>query len=236
MRGEPRARGAGRHYLVPHAARELAGRAELTSADTVVEIGAGFGALTTELAGRAGRVVAVEIDRDLAGAARRRLRRHPHVTVVEADALVWPLPRRPFRVVANLPFHGSTAIMRRLLGDPRVPLTRADVVVALGAARGWTGRPARVDAVSWFPWWDVRLVRRLDRRSFRPPPSVDAAVLVVRRRRRPLLPPREHQAFERFVRRELRASERPAATPEDVVAAYRRRVGSHRRHGTRIAR
>ena len=60
--------------------------------------------------------------------------RWPNVEVVEGDAREVELPREPFRVVANLPFHGTTEILRRLLDDPRVPLARADLVVEWGVA------------------------------------------------------------------------------------------------------
>ena len=193
------ARGTGRHFLLPDAARDLARRARLSESDTVVDIGAGWGALTGELARRAGRVIAVEMDAELAAAARRRLRHQPNVTVVERDFHTWPLPHRPFRVVANLPFAGSTAILGRLLGEPSVPLLRVDAVVQLGAARGWTGASARPDAVSWHPWYAVRLDRRLSRNAFRPRPSVDAAVLVAARRPQPMLRPHQWRAFARFV-------------------------------------
>jgi hypothetical protein len=67
-------------------------------------------------------VVAVEIDRDLAAALARRF---PGVKVVAGDARRVALPREPFKVVANLPFGGATAILTRFL-DPDVPLQSAD--------------------------------------------------------------------------------------------------------------
>jgi 16S rRNA A1518/A1519 N6-dimethyltransferase RsmA/KsgA/DIM1 with predicted DNA glycosylase/AP lyase activity len=131
----------GQHFLAGgRLAAELVEQAGVGPGDLAVEIGAGTGVLTEALARRAGRVVAVERDPRLADRARTRLAGFGNVRVVTAHALVLPPPRRPFRVVANLPF-GSTAAMsltyrqlRRLARDLDFPLD---------------ARPADLDAVQW---------------------------------------------------------------------------------------
>jgi 23S rRNA (adenine-N6)-dimethyltransferase len=115
----------------------------------------------------------VEIDRDLAAALADRL---PEVEVVAADARRVSLPREPFKVVANLPFGGATAILRRLL-DPRIPLESADVIVdwhvACKRAAVW---PSTQLGAYWGAWFELSVTRRLARSVFAPPPSVDAGV------------------------------------------------------------
>ena len=86
--------------------------------ELVVEIGAGSGRLTRELAKHARFVRAIEVDPVWAQRLRARVTA-PNVEVVEADALEVPLPSEAFRVVANIPFNRTTAIMRRLLDDVR---------------------------------------------------------------------------------------------------------------------
>jgi SAM-dependent methyltransferase len=116
----------------------------------VVEIGAGTGVLTEALARRAGRVVAVEYDPRLAERTRARLAGFGDVRVVTADALALPPPRRPFRVVANLPFGSTAATLRRLLGDPRTRLERADLVLQEQAARRYAARrPGTPETIAW---------------------------------------------------------------------------------------
>jgi 23S rRNA (adenine-N6)-dimethyltransferase len=144
----------GQHFLAgAWLAAELAEQAGVGAGDLVVEIGAGTGVLTEALARRAGRVVAVEYDPRLAELTRARLAGFGNVRVVTADALALPRPRRPFRVVANLPFGSTAATPRRLLGDPRTRLERADLVLQEQAARRYAARrPGTPETIAWGAW------------------------------------------------------------------------------------
>jgi len=150
--------------------------------DLVVEFGAGYGRLTQQLALRAGRVVAVEIDIRLAARLAHRFRQQPKVTVLPADALSVPLPRRSFKVVSNPPFHITSALLHRLLDDPGVPLLRADMVVGWGSALALTGvfSPAH-RARAWQSRYEFLLIRRLPAELFNPAPAQDAAIISIRR-------------------------------------------------------
>jgi 16S rRNA A1518/A1519 N6-dimethyltransferase RsmA/KsgA/DIM1 with predicted DNA glycosylase/AP lyase activity len=111
------------------------------------------------------------------------------------------LPRRPFRVVANLPFGSTAAILRRLLGDPRTQLERADLIVQEEAARRYAARrPGTPERIAWGAWYDLAAGRRLGPSCFRPPPRVGAAVLVARRRDPPLVPVADRRRFAALVR------------------------------------
>jgi 23S rRNA (adenine-N6)-dimethyltransferase len=193
--------GTGQHFLVPRLAADLVRNSGVTRGDLVVEIGAGTGVLTSELAERAGRVVAVEIDGGLVAGLKRRFSADRHVRIVGCDVLDFRMPSEPFRVVANLPFGHTTAILRSLLDDPAVPLLRADLVVQWGTAvKRCSQRPSTLTTISWAPWWELTITRKLSPASFRPAPSCDCAVMTVTRRPDPLLDARSRDAFVRFVR------------------------------------
>lgn len=168
--------------------------------ELVVEIGAGTGRLTAPLAQRAGEVRAIELDPNLAERLRRRFHAQPNVTVVEGDALRVRLPREEFRVVANVPFSCSGGILRRLLDDPVLALTRADLIVEWGVAVKRTACwPSTMLNVTRGARYELVLTRRLPARCFEPAPRVDAAVLSIRRRTVPLVPLGEYDAFRRLV-------------------------------------
>ncbi|HEU4794415.1 MAG TPA: rRNA adenine dimethyltransferase family protein, partial [Pyrinomonadaceae bacterium] len=121
-----------------------------TPDETIIEIGPGTGALTAHLVERAGRVIAVEFDKKLAPLLTEQFANFPNFTLVMADALTTDfckeiLPARQARLVANLPYNISTAILQRLieqrtcLGEMVVMLQR-EVVERMIAPAGSSDR------------------------------------------------------------------------------------------------
>jgi 23S rRNA (adenine-N6)-dimethyltransferase len=200
---DQRRRSLGQNFLRPDLADRFVEDAGVVAGDFVVEIGAGAGAITSALARRGADVLAVEVDPVWAGRLRRTIGK-PHssrVRIVTADFLAMPLPPRPFRVVACLPFGSTTAILDRLLGDAEGRLRRADVIVQWEVARKRSAVPAAtLRSTAWAPWWEFRLGRRIAATEFRPVPRVDGGVLVVTRRDPPLLPTAMATRYEAFVR------------------------------------
>jgi 23S rRNA (adenine-N6)-dimethyltransferase len=217
-------RGRGRHFLrSSQLAAELVRAAGIRRDDLVLDLGAGGGLLTAALVRAGARAVAVEIDAELAAGLRRRF---DHV--VEGDALRIALPRERFKVVANLPFDGSTAILRRLL-DPRVPLGTADVIVDWGlASKRAAVWPSTQLSSYWGAWFELALTRRLPRCVFAPPPSVDAGVLRIVRRDEPLVPARERRAYASFLARGYRDGPR-AVVPWARLKQLEAELGFDRR-------
>jgi 23S rRNA (adenine-N6)-dimethyltransferase len=217
-------RGLDQHFLrSSRLAAELVRHAGLTRDDLVLEIGAGSGRLTGELARSAGHVLAVEVDPYWAQRLSERFEAEARVTVLAADALDVALPAEPFRVVANLPFGRTTAFLHRLLDDPRVPLRRADLVVGWGSATKrvavW---PSTLLGATWGAWWTFRVDRRLSAACFEPSPSVDAALLVVARRDVSLVPLEDHRAYSAFVRCGFQQGMRAVAPPRQLRRLARR--------------
>lgn len=168
MRGQS-GRARGQHFLRSDVARRFVAHAGIGAGDLVFDLGAGTGTLTVLLAVRADRVVAVERDPKLARRLARRVDGFDNVSVHVREIAAIHLPHRPFRVVANLPFSGSNAVVRRLL-DSRLALLGADLIVELGVARAWARRSPRCEVVC-----------RLAPDAFVPAPGCEAAVLRIRR-------------------------------------------------------
>lgn len=211
MSGHSRSARAGKRGLAQHflgsarLARELVDAAGISQEDRVVEFGGGTGLLTEALAVRAAHVLAIEVDPKLALRLAGRFVATPSVTVLKADAFDVPLPVTPYRVMANVPFNATTAILRRLLDEPTGSLMRADLVVQWQVARARAnasdGPPTDLIGATWGPWWHFERGRRLPAALFRPRPSVDAAVLTVTRRPVDLLPVSQHEPYAAFLRR-----------------------------------
>lgn len=168
--------------LAREAAAELVRSARVGRGDLVLDLGAGTGALTVPLARTGARVVAVERSPRLAARLRRRFDGDPGVRVVEGDMRTVPLPRRPYRVVSNLPFSIAMTMLGRLLDDPRRAPQRADLVVPWHLAARLCDDRRHRRSRRWHRRYDLRIARRLPPAAFRPPPSVVAGVLVAERR------------------------------------------------------
>ena len=115
----------GQHWLKdPDVLADIADAAELTDDDTVLEIGPGLGTLTSRLLARAGRVVAVEFDKDL---ARKLPAQFPgkNLEVINQDILQFDTTKLPqdYKAVANVPYYITSKIIQLLSESPNPPKT-----------------------------------------------------------------------------------------------------------------
>jgi 16S rRNA (adenine1518-N6/adenine1519-N6)-dimethyltransferase len=156
--------------------------------DWAIEIGAGLGTLTWRLAERAGRVIAVERDRDLVAVLREELGAHPRVEIAEANALTFDYAAVAARagraptVVGNLPYQIASPLLFRLL-EARARLTRIVVMLQREMADRIVARPATpaYGALSVMVqlYGAPRVVTRVSAGAFVPAPRVESAVLCV---------------------------------------------------------
>jgi 23S rRNA (adenine-N6)-dimethyltransferase len=164
----------GWHALTGDWPSRIVAQAGVRPGDLVLDIGAGYGALTAPLVAAGARVLAIELHAGRAEHLRHRFRHDP-VTVVEVDAAGLLLPHRPFKVVANPPFAISSALLQILLGR-RSQLVSAELVLQRAlVSRLITGPHGR---------WQVKERLRLPRSAFHPRPQVDTAVAAIRPIRR----------------------------------------------------
>ena len=173
----------GQHFLVDHTALErIADALGPTASDVVVEIGPGRGALTDLLSQRAKRVIAIELDRDLVPYLRDRYREAGNVDVIERDVLEVDLAEvagSEFLLAGNVPYYITTPILFHALEPPRpvraVYLVQREVaerIVAPPGSRTYGALSVNVQAVA-----RAELVARVPAGAFRPPPSVESAIV-----------------------------------------------------------
>jgi 23S rRNA (adenine-N6)-dimethyltransferase len=173
----------GAHLLRdPAVAVRLVRSAGVGPRSTVLDLGAGRGAVTAPLARTGARVLAIERDPAFVERLRRRFAADDHVRVVHADARTVPLPHRRFWVVASIPFSISTPLLRRLLSPVTSRLAGADLIVEWGLARRLTEPcPRSLEVACWAARFELRLLHRVPAASFEPRPAVNAAHLRIRR-------------------------------------------------------
>ena len=180
----------------------IADDAELMPEDTVLEIGPGLGTLTSELLRRAGRVVAVEFDPDL---ARKLPGQFPgkNLQVVHEDILQFNLGSLPagYKVVANVPYYITSKIIEKLMTAKNKPslvviLVQKEVAERVAAGPG----DMSILAISAQVFAKARLGVEVPREYFTPPPKVDSQVVILETLAEPLVAPEDEKAFFRVVK------------------------------------
>lgn len=193
----------GQHWLKDRGIlAAIADDADLHEDDVVLEIGPGLGTLTSELLRRAGKVIAVEFDPDL---ARKLPGQFPgkNLEVIHTDILQFDLDTLPagYKVVANVPYYITSKIVEKLMTARNRPsvtvlLVQKEVAERIAAGPG----DMSILALSAQVYATATLGVFVPREYFTPPPKVDSAVVVLHARPEPLIAPEDERAFFRVVK------------------------------------
>lgn len=193
----------GQHWLQDRSVLEhIAECADVSSGDTVLEIGPGLGTLTSELLRRAEKVVAVEFDKDL---ARKLPGQFPgkNLEVINEDILLFDLSSMSsgYKVVANVPYYITSKIVQKLMTAKNKPVT-AVLLVQKEVAERIAAEPGDMSilAISAQVYAEASLGDVVPAELFTPPPKVDSQVVVLKTRPQPLVNPLDEKAFFRVVK------------------------------------
>ncbi len=206
-------KGLGQNFLTdPNHLRKIIAAAELTPADTVLEIGPGLGALTVPLTAAARAVVSVEVDADMVRVLRAEISA-PNFWLVQADILsVEPAavladnlpdfsPGDDYVVVANVPYYITSGIIRHLL-EAEFPPRRTVLTIQKEVAQRIIAKPGKMSvlAVSVQFYGSPTMCHTIPASAFTPAPNVDSAVLRIDRHPSPPVPVDDPRAFFRVVK------------------------------------
>ncbi len=191
----------GQHWLKDRRIlADIANAAEITSEDTVLEIGPGLGTLTSELLARADNVIAVEFDDELAAKLPGQFP-GKHLDVRNEDIILFDLESLPpnYVVVANVPYYITSKIVQKLMtatNKPRIAvlLVQKEVAQRIAAQPG----DMSILAVAAQIYAEAELDIEVPREFFTPPPKVDSQVIVLKTRPQPLID--DEKAFFRLVK------------------------------------
>lgn len=197
----------GQHFLSdPRILERIADAIDPRDGETIIEIGPGRGALTEVLARRASRLIAVELDRDLASILRVQWATNPRVTIVEADVLdvsLGELAGGPFALVGNVPYYITTPILFHALAPPRpdraVYLVQREVaerIVSPPGSKSYGALSVNVQALA-----RAEILFRVPAGAFHPPPKVESAVIRIIPRPDPVVPPEREERYRWLVQR-----------------------------------
>jgi len=212
-------KGLAQHFLIDEQVLELIiSTAQLTPEDVVVEVGPGLGVLTAALAERAGWVVAIELDDNLAILLKQNLSSHKNITIINRDVLKvnpvelsgeagFEIQNMDYKVVANLPYYITSPVLRHFLEAEARPRLMG-VMVQKEVAEEICARPGRMSLLSIGIQFysEPEIVDYVSARSFYPAPEVDSALLKVTPHSQPVLEKKDAENFFSLVRAGFSAS------------------------------
>ncbi len=173
----------GQNFLVdPRIARNLAEAAEITKEDAVLEVGAGTGAITKELARRAQKVIAVELDRDLIPVLKKGLEGFRNIEIRNANILDLDFEDlNHFKVVGAIPYQITSPLIHKILHSRNRPES-ITLIVQKEVAEKIVAPPPKSTYLANFVanFGEARIVRRIRPAAFRPKPKVDSALIHIR--------------------------------------------------------
>ena len=202
----------GQNFLIDgHVLDKIIAGAGVTKDDMVLEIGPGIGTMTQYLAEAAGKVVAVEIDRNLLPILQETLADYDNVKVIHADVLSLDLEKlvqeenggRPIKVLANLPYYITTPIIMALF-EQHVPLANVTVMVQKEVAARMKSGPGSKDygalslAVQYYA--EPYIVANVPCNCFMPRPNVDSAVIRLTRYEEPPVQVKDEKMLFKIIR------------------------------------
>ena len=202
----------GQNFLIDtHVLDKIIRAANITKDDMVIEIGPGIGTMTQYLAEAAGKVIAVEIDRNLIPILEETLAEYDNVRVINEDVLKVDLKKladeenggRPVKVVANLPYYITTPIIMGLF-ENGVPLESITVMVQKEVADRMQTGPGNKDygalslAVQYYA--DPYIVANVPPNCFMPRPKVGSAVIRLTRHANPPVEVKDEKLMFEIIR------------------------------------
>ncbi|SET23217.1 dimethyladenosine transferase [Natronincola peptidivorans] len=179
----------GQNFLIDkNILEKIVEAAEITKEDWVIEVGPGIGSLTQHIAEKAGKVVAVEIDRNLIPILEKTLEAYNNTEVIHEDILKVNLHevieekfgKKKIKVIGNLPYYVTTAIIMKFL-EEKVPMTSMTVMIQQEVAQRMQASPSTKDygslsiAVQYY--CQPKILLKVPPAVFMPRPKVDSTVI-----------------------------------------------------------
>lgn len=210
----PRKRLSQNFLMDVNAIEKIVRTAGITGGDTVVEIGAGIGVMTALIAGKAGRVIALEIDSGMVSILKEELKDFENVTILETDVLRYDVssvpgqdgeavPSRKLKILGNIPYNISSPILFHLLEyrkyiDSMTLMFQKEVAERVTALPGTKAYGTL--SVILAMYFETARAFSVPPECFYPRPKVDSAVIRMQVREHPVIPLKSGPFFQRVVR------------------------------------
>lgn len=206
----------------PNLVRELVHFTNLQPDDTVYDLGAGSGIISSVLAEIVGKVVAIEYEPRTVELLKINMEKYSNVNVIQADILKVNLPTSPYKIFANIPFHLSSPIIHRFINSPSAPqaaylITQKQFGQKLVATdtNHFTGQLGMIIGAEY----DVKILKTLKKTDFWPHPAVDTVFIGLIKRKTPLVQAHRLNAYKQFTEECFSDSKKLSKLPLETINA-----------------
>jgi len=184
MKAHKAKKSLGQNFLKSEQAlREIIKAGEIKREDTVIEIGPGKGALTERILENSDHVIAVEKDRDLISFLEEKFKteiENKKLTLIEEDILEYQIKKNKYKIIANIPYNITGAILKKFLTEENQPELMV-LMVQHEVAKRIVARDAKesILSVSVKAYGEPKIIMKVPARYFSPAPRVDSAVIKI---------------------------------------------------------
>jgi 16S rRNA (adenine1518-N6/adenine1519-N6)-dimethyltransferase len=175
------------NFLInPQTVKKLIESAEISKNDVVLEIGAGLGALTSELCLKAKRVIAVEIDKNFLPVLENLSKANKNLEIINQDIFKTKIKNEKYKIVSSLPYNITSLFFRHFLENEFRPELIA-VIIQKEVAERIVARPGQMSllALSVQLFGEPKIAKIVPKSDFWPKPEVESAILTVKNIKKP---------------------------------------------------
>lgn len=192
------------HFLKnPAVVERFIHKLNLSEHDTVVDLGAGSGVISAAVSKEVKQVIALEIEPHTLKTLKENMALRPNVSVIDKDILTFTPPKDGYKIVANIPFSISSAVVTRFTEEVAPPRSMHLILQKQFARKLVPGTDHFTSLLSAKigPWFTVRIIHELDKNDYTPPPAVDTVLVEITPRKTPLITLTEAEKYRAFVTR-----------------------------------
>lgn len=182
--------------------QKLVSQSSIDKTDTVVEIGAGDGIITSILANHAKNIIAYEIDQNCFARLASKFKNTSNIQVKNNNFLTIENPEVPYKIFSNIPFNITANIMKKLFLSDSSP-SDAFLILQREAALKFIGKPFDIKnsfmAVLIHPWFESKVIYEFNANDFFPRPNVKIILVNIKKRETPLIEKTDKENYFDFV-------------------------------------